>query len=580
MIDFKNVSYRYPDTEINNFALKNLDLHISKGECVAVLGRTGAGKSTLCYTLNGIVPKSYGGEFQGHVIVGGLDTRENQIYDLARKVGLMFQDPESQLVGMTVKEELFYGVGNYGIDRNEINRRIDWVLDLLRLNGYEDREPSNLSGGEKQRVALASILVMQPEILVLDEPTSELDPVGRSEVYELFRQLRTDLSHTIIFTSHDCDDIADFVDRIIIIDDGKIILDDNPLAVFKNSDILLKAGIRPPQVIEFWNGLRTKTTIDHIEVPLSIGEAKKKIGLLSNLTVVNPQNEKILQTTSTLAKSKQNSNSKDEPIIKIENLYHSYATGNEALHNINLKINSGELIAIIGQNGAGKTTLAKHLNGLLKPTKGKVIVAGFDTKKEFVSKLSRHVGYCFQNPDHQIFNNSVLDEVQFGPKNLGFNEATVKEVVSETLKMVNLENKISIYPFNLGKGERQKVALASVIAMQSDILIIDEPTTGLDWITGREIIKVIKQLNELGKTILVITHDMNLVAEYIPRSVVLFQGTILLDGPTNEVLSQVELLRKTYLKPPQITLLCQELFDYGFPSDIMSVGQALNCIRN
>ncbi|HOE70292.1 MAG TPA: energy-coupling factor transporter ATPase [Brevefilum sp.] len=578
MIHFNNVSYKYPGTKEDDYALKNISLHIAKGECVALLGRTGAGKSTFCYTLNGIIPKSYGGTIEGQIIIDSLDAQDFPIHVLADKVGLMFQDPESQLVGMTVQEELFFGVGNYGVEREEINNRINWALNLLRLSGYENREPSNLSGGEKQRVALASILVMQPKILVLDEPTSEMDPLGRVEVYDIFRKLRNSLSQTIIFTSHDSEDIADFVDRVIILDKGKIICDDVPSAVFNNSDILLRAGIRQPQVVEFWVGFQKRKQIKSHDIPLSIEEAKSFFASYwhnTRIQIIEPSEG--VERHESLENFDENSVS--TPIISIQNLYHNYLSGNEAIKNINLNIFPGELIAIIGQNGSGKTTLAKHINGLLKPTKGKVIVKGYDTRKEFVSKLSKYVGYCFQNPDHQIFNNSVFDEVSFGPKNLGFDNEEINLIVKEALKMFDLEDKSQSYPFNLGKGERQKLALASVIAMQSEIIIIDEPTTGLDWITGKEIIRIITQLNKLGKTILVITHDMNLVAENIPRSIVLYQGSILLDGPTNKVLSEVELLEKTFLKPPQINLLCKELSEYGFPQDVMSVEQALNSIR-
>jgi len=275
-------------------------------------------------------------------------------------------------------------------------------------------------------------------------------------------------------------------------------------------------------------------------------------------------------------KSKKSSvNKPPEAIIRVNDLYFSYPDGTEAIKGLDIEIKLGEYVAIIGQNGSGKTTLVKHFNGLLKPSNGIVIVGGTETKGARTADLSHNVTYCFQNPDHQIFLPSVWEEVAFGPTNLDFSQDRIDESVNRALEMVGLENSKDVYPFNLGKGQRQMVALASVIAMQSKVLIIDEPTTGLDWKSGSEVMGILRELNKDGHTIVVITHDMEIVAQDAKRTVVLHQGKLLLDGPTDIVLSKIDELKKTYLEPPQITRFAIALEDKGFPPNILTVEDAL-----
>jgi energy-coupling factor transport system ATP-binding protein len=245
---------------------------------------------------------------------------------------------------------------------------------------------------------------------------------------------------------------------------------------------------------------------------------------------------------------------------------------------VNLRIASGEFVAIVGQNGSGKTTLAKHFDGLLKPSSGVVRVGGRDTRELGTAALSRRVGYCFQNPDHQIFKNSVWEEVAFGPRNLGFEPDRLEAAVTGALEMVGLLAQREEYPFNLGKGERQKIALASIIAMETEVLVIDEPTTGLDWRSGSAVVELLIKLRQAGHTVIVITHDMMLVAEHIPRTIVLCDGAILVDGPTTEVLPQVERLERTFLAPPQITLFAQAFREAGFPPGVLTVEAAVRAV--
>jgi energy-coupling factor transporter ATP-binding protein EcfA2 len=576
IIKVENFSFHYLTQNPETPALRDITLEVSEGECLAVLGPTGAGKSTLCLAMNGIVPQVLGGTTKGRVLVGGLDTQTEEVATLAQVVGLMFQDPESQLVGMTVEEELFFGAGNYGIPREEIQERIRWALNLLRLHGLERREPATLSGGEKQRVALAAILVMEPQILVLDEPTAELDPIGRSEVYAALQTLKKQVGITILITSHDSEELPNLADRVILMNEGRIVLQGSPEEVFQETKMLIRLGVRPPQVAQFWMGLKKDELATLGPVPISLDRAVEGFRqLIGNCVQIVPD-------TNSQATPERNGRlvtESTDPIIRVKDLWYRYPAGTLALQGINLDIWPGDYVAIIGQNGSGKTTLVKHFNGLLKPTKGSVLVAGRDTRETGTATLSHRIGYCFQNPDHQIFRPTVRDEVAFGPQNLGFEPERLEKSVKQALEMVGLEGLEGVYPFNMGKGQRQKLALASVIAMQPEVLVVDEPTTGLDWKTGAEVMKLVQMLNQTGHTIIVITHDMELVAQYVPRTVVLQNGNLLMDGPTRYVLSQTDELKKTYLEPPQITLFAQSLKEQGFPPNILTVEMALRVVR-
>jgi len=577
IVSVKNLSYRYPTQLEEAFALNNVSFSISEGECVTILGPTGAGKSTLCMALNGIVPKVFGGKMTGEIIVAGLNTREANVPDLAQRVGLMFQDPESQFVGLTVEDELFFGAGNYGLPREEILERIRWALQVVRLKGYERREPSTMSGGEKQRVALAAILSMKPRVLALDEPTSELDPLGRAEVFDSLKNLKEQEGLTILVATHHCEELPGLVDRAIVLNEGQVLLDGRLEDVFQEMDILTSIGIHPPQVVEFWKGVEIRLGASLGAAPLTLETACRDFRELVNqgrVQIADGRSEAAEFASGVDANPASQANA-----VRVRDLWFRYPGGLPVLKGIDLDIPAGDYVAIIGQNGSGKTTLVKHFNGLLKPTQGSVQIFGKDTRTVGTTALSQRVGYAFQNPDHQIFRPSVWEEVAFGPKNLGFDKERLDQAVSSALQMVGLEAEKDTYPFNLGKGQRQKLALASVIAMQSEVLIIDEPTTGLDTRTSLEVLRLLHELNRQGHTIIVITHDIDLVAENVPRTIALSQGVLLLEGPTAVVLSQADLLKETYVTPPQIMRFGQALADIGFPCQVATVQEAIGIVE-
>ena len=568
-IEIEDLWYSYPTSRGD--VLKGINLKVKKGEFLSIMGPTGAGKSTLCLTLNGIIPHSLEGNLRGKVKVAGMDINEHSIPELTQKVGMVFQEPESQLFCMTVEEEVAFGSENLGVDPKEIRKRVDWALEMVRMREYKDRSPFKLSGGQQQRIAIAAALAMLPEILVFDEPTSGLDPIGKMEVFSVVDSLKRNQNMTIVMVEHESEEIARVSDRIIILEEGKIVLEGTPRDVLNKVDMLKNAKLCPPQVCEVADNLnkKMKTSFSF----LTIKEAEKSI---KELATKLPKTEKTfkLKTEKTSYIKQKNP---PHTMVSTKNLFYVYGgTDVEVLRDINLEINQGEFVSIIGQNGAGKTTLVKHFNGALKPTRGEVLIEGVNTKEKTIAELSRKVGYIYQNPDHQIFCPTIEEEIAFGPKNLGLSEDVIKQRTEEALKLIGLEEIRKTPPSVLGLGERRKVSLAGIMSMKPSVIILDEPTTGVDWKTSIDLMEAVKKLHEKGHTIIMITHSMRIVAQYAKRVVVLCKGKVLLDAPTKEVFSQTEKLKRTFLAPPQITQLGQTLFALGMRKDILSSEEFCN----
>jgi len=565
-IVLENVTYTYSGG--TKPALDAIELRVRQGETLMVTGPSGAGKTTLCRCLNGLIPHYFRGKIRGNVIVNGTNTRESTISALSHVVGLLFQDPASQLVNPTVIDEVAFGPENYGVAPSEIRTRAMKALELMRLKGYEERGPHSLSGGEQQACALAAIVAMNPSVYVLDEPTSNLDPIGSSMVLNLMAELAQQQKRTMIIVEHKMEELLHLVDRLVVLDKGTIVLEGKPRELLENIELMEKMGLKPPQVALVASKLRAKRP--DLPLPMTLDEAVKVFQkVLPTSTRVKPvvsnQGERLPET---------------ETIIEVKDLWHIYPAGTIALKGVNLEISRGEFTAIIGQNGSGKTTLVKHFNGLLKPTKGAVHVFGMDTKNAAIADLSRKVGYCFQNPDHQICCETVQKELEFGPRNLHVPEDEIRKRVGEVASAVGLQEILGVNPFSVSKGERQRITVASLLTMSPDVLVVDEPTTGQDYRMGREMMEFYKQLNEAGgKTIVVITHDMNIAAEYSKRVIVLKEGQVLADGMTREVFAQTELLETTYLKPPQVTRLGQALKEYGLPADLLTVDEAAKLLE-
>ncbi len=536
------VSYLYENCQ--DLVLKNISLDIYKGEFLGIIGPTGAGKTTLSLVLNGIVPQFYGGRFFGYAEVAGLDTLTNPVSKLSRYVGAVFEDPETQLLATSVENEIAFTLENLCLPREEILARIARALAAVRLEGMEKKQPNELSGGQKQRLAIASALALQPALLILDEPTSQLDPVGSQEVFATVKELNRILGMTIVMVSHAAEEMAQQADRLAILEAGAISAIGSPNQIYSQVEQLERASLRAPQVAKtFWAINSRGITLEKIPVTLEAG-----LAILPSLT--SYYHQPVWQDSPS-----PNSNI----LLKAENLSYTHSNGTEALKNISLDICSGEYLLIIGQNGAGKTTLVKHFLKLLSPIKGSVSLKGISLENLSTSELALSIGYVAQNPDNQIFNSTVEKEVSFALTNLGYPAKEIKEKTCQALESMGLLEARNLHPLSLSKGDRARVVIAAILSMDPEIIIFDEPTTGQDYQGAKAILEMTRQLHQMGKTVIVITHHLYLMAEYAQRVVVMGQGRILLDAPIRQAYHESEILAKTYLVPPQEVLLAQKL---------------------
>jgi energy-coupling factor transport system ATP-binding protein len=548
------VSYIYENCQ--DLVLKNISLDIYKGEFLGIIGPTGAGKTTLSLVLNGIVPQFYGGRFFGCAEVAGLDTLTNPVSKLSRYVGAVFEDPETQLLATSVENEIAFTLENLCLPREEILARIARALAAVRLEGMEKKQPNELSGGQKQRLAIASALALQPALLILDEPTSQLDPVGSQEVFATVKELNRILGMTIVMVSHAAEEMAQQADRLAILEAGAISALGSPNQIYSQVEQLERASLRAPQVAKtFWAINSRGIALEKIPVTLEAG-----LAILPSLT--SYYHRPVWQDSRSI-----NSNI----LLKAENLFYTHSNGTEALKNISLDICSGEYLLIIGQNGAGKTTLVKHFLKLLSPTKGSVSLKGISLENLSTSELALSIGYVAQNPDNQIFNSTVEKEVSFALTNLGYPAKEIKEKTCQALESMGLLEARNLHPLSLSKGDRARVVIAAILSMDPEIIIFDEPTTGQDYQGAKAILEMTRQLHQMGKTVIVITHHLYLMPEYAQRVVVMGQARILLDAPIRQAYHQSEILAKTYLVPPQEVLLAQELATLsGIPSPLLT----------
>jgi len=562
VLNIKSFRYLHED----KLTLKDIRLKIREGSVTALLGETGSGKTTLILTLNGVIPRYRVGMLDGNVVCDGLDTKDHDTEEIARHIGIVFDDPTTQIVSLTVEEDVTFGPANLGLPREEVWRRVEESLEAVRLKGFNQRNPMELSGGEQQRLSIAGILAMRPKIIVMDEPIAFLDPIGKSEVLSVIKELNEKYKTTILISESgsDIERIAENVDRILLIRDGEIIADGAPREIFANQELIKRTRLRIPQVAEL--ALRLGIS-DPNSLPLSVREGYEYLIRLFKKRKI----KRIVREERPISRKK--------PIIEIKNLHYAYpgVPPIEALRGVNLTIYDGEMLGLIGQNGSGKTTLSYILVGLLRPTNpdAQVIVDGIDVanKKTTVREIINHINYVFQNPKNQLFSQTVIEEVRYGLRNQGLSDEEVDRKAKEALDLFEIgeskDSDVESLPLNM----KTFLAMASTIAMDPKVLIIDEPTTGLDWDSSRKVAKVLKRLNEKGKTIIMITHNMELVAEFTDRLLVMNNGRIIMDGPTRDVLRQPEKLREAYLEPPQITRLSQIAEDLGFPSDVLTVDE-------
>lgn len=590
VITVENLRYRYPHTK--ELALDGLDFSVEKGEFIGIIGENGAGKSTLSQAIMGLVPQFYKGAYGGMVTVDGIEAGKTPVAQLCGHVGLVFQNPFNQLSGAkdNVYEKVAFGMQNLGVPAEEMKKRVEEALKLLDIWQYRDRNPFDLSGGQMQRVAIASVLVMRPDVMILDEPTSQLDPEGSDEVFRAVETL-TGSGITILMIEQKIEKLAAYCDRILLLHKGKQIAFDTPQKVFSMPD-LNDYGIQAPAFTRICKA--EQVTLADGTYPVTVKEAaevlrEKRLGVYEHANAEAGVQKAVgasaagtgqvqAKNAETGARSGQsgtcrkaeNVASVDEQ-FRIEKLDFSYLADIPVLEDLNMKLDQRPT-AIIGQNGAGKTTLVKLLKGLLKPVSGSIYFHGEDISGKTVAMLAGSVGYVFQNPDDQIFKYNVMDEVLFGPLNIGMDPEQAKKEAAWALELTGLSGKEKENPYDLELYERKMTAIASVLAMDTDVLILDEPTIAQDW-KGRQIIgSIIRSLSGRGKLVIAILHDMDFVAENFERVIIMAHGQVLADGTAKEVFAQEEVLKKARLQKPYVMQLSEAL---GYEKSYLTVEELL-----
>lgn len=557
MIKINNLCFSYANSKKN--ALSDISLEINDSEFILITGESGCGKSSLCRSINGLIPSFYGGKIIGKVEVENIDVTHSTPDEMSKHVGMVFQDPENQIVKNDVEREIAFGLENKGFSKTIMAKRVEEVLDSIGINHLRDRKISTLSGGEKQKIAIASVLALHPEILILDEPTSELDPKGAEEVLQIIRRLNEELGLTVILVEHRIDRVLNMVDRVIYMKKGRIEFDGNPRSWLKNlNQDIDRIGIPPISRL----GVEIKKNDPNIKIPLNIKEGRR---FFSNIINEN----KTVKTKNIERKIDFD----DEIIVKTKKLWYKYPDGKTTLRDINLNIRKGEFVALIGRNASGKTTLCKTLNGLIKPTKGKVFIKNNDTRKIPVEKLAKHIGFLFQDPNVHLFTDTVEQEISFMMYNLGFGKKDIKNRLDEIINQFNLNDFKDFYPRSLSSGEKQRVALASIISSKPDILILDEPTRGLDYGLKKNLMKYLNDYKQKGGTIILVSHDIEIIAEFADRVILMSEGKIIADDEKHNVLS------KSLHFSPQINRLIQPFSKYGIPANILTTNEIMRALK-
>lgn len=564
IVVFKDVNFRPLTGEQE---LKNINLVVKKGELLGVIGDVRSGKELLLQCMNRIVPEYTAGRLEGSVLVNGIDTKDKTVSEVAQHVGIVFRNPLTQTLGVTVEEDVAFGPINLGLPREEILDRIGFSLSSVRLSGFEKRNPNSLSGGEQQSLAIADMMAMRPKVLAMIEPLAMLDPIGGERVYSVVNQLRKDFGITIVVSDSgaNIEELAENADRMICIDAGEKKFEGTPSQVLQNESVASKVGV--PQVTELF--LRLRKLDRKISIPARFGDA---VRILSDRLKGKKIPPEVVRRV--IPKSAKKSS---ETAIRVRNLKHVYPAVPEpieALAGIDLDIAKGEIVAFLGQNGAGKTTLALHLVGILKPTNAdaEIEVGGIDVGKN-PEQATRVINYVFQNPSDQLFNETPWDEIAWGLKQRKMPEDEVTRKTEEMLKLFDLERYAKEFVVSLPDGVKTRVAAASTMVLDPSIVIMDEPTGGLDSIESTKMLEVLSEINRRGGTIIMITHDMRLAAKYADHLVVLTKGKILANGPTREIFSKLDILREASLMPPQITRLGQALEKFGMPRDVLTVDE-------
>ena len=531
IIKFEDFSFRYRVQA--EPTLKNINLTIYEGEKVLIVGPSGSGKSTLAHCLNGLVPFYYAGESSGSLKIDNEDVSNKNVFELSKIVGTVLQDPDSQFIGLTVGEDIAFKLENNCVDQEEMSQRVNQSAKLVGIDKDINESPYRLSGGQKQRVSLAGVAVDNVKVLLFDEPLASLDPLTGKSAMELIYNIQKSEDKTIVIIEHRLEDVLNCdLDRIIVMDKGQIIADNTPDELL-SSDVLSKVGVREPlylTALRYANCDINKDMIPSNIDKLDVNSCKSKVKDWYNLT------------------SKFNDTSKTESILEFKNVSFSYNSEKQVLKDVSFKVNKGDMISIVGRNGAGKSTISKLICGFYRPTKGQIIFDGEDIVDKSIKERSEKIGLVMQNPNQMISKSMVFDEVAFGLKIRGLSDDEIKDRVYNTLKICGLYGHRNWPISALSYGQKKRVTIASILALNPEVIILDEPTAGQDFKHYTEIMEFLVELNLKGVTIIMVTHDMHLMLEYTNKVIVLCNGEKIADDYATNILTNKDIIEKANLK--------------------------------
>ena len=531
VIEFKDFSFQYFSQA--EPTLHDINLTIYEGEKVLIVGPSGSGKSTLGHCINGLIPFAYKGTMEGSVIVDGLDTQKASLFELSKKIGTVLQDSDGQFVGLTVGEDIAFSLENDCVSQEEMKETVQKVADIVDMGALLKSSPYELSGGQKQRVAFAGVMVGDVQALLFDEPLANLDPATGKTAIDLIDRIQKQYNKTVVIIEHRLEDVLyRHVDRIIVVSDGRIVADMTPDSLIA-AGILPKLGIREPLYA-------TALKYAGVEITEDMGAGRQET---LKLDMVKDQ-----LVAWNAAQKPAPAKEEKPPILEVKNLHFQYNRKRKILKDINFTIREGEMVSIVGTNGAGKSTLAKVICGFVTESEGEILFKGESLKGQTIKERSQKIGYVMQNPNQMICKSMIFDEVALGLRLRGVDEATVTEKVEHALKICGL------YPFRkwpisaLSFGQKKRVTIASILVMEPQILILDEPTAGQDYHHYTEIMEFLKSLNDQGVTIIMITHDMHLMLEYTPHAIVISDGRKIGDSTAVRILTNAEIAASANLK--------------------------------
>ena len=542
MISFKNFSFKY--NNVVDKTLKNIDLTINKGEKVLIVGPSGSGKSTLSHCINGLIPFSYNGEIEGELIIDNIKPYEESLSDVSKKVGTILQDQDSQFIGLSVGEDVAFNFENNAMPLNEMKVKVIDALELVNMVDFINHSPYELSGGQKQRVSLAGVLGSDAEVLLFDEPLANLDPASGKEIMQLINDIHEKTNKTIIIVEHRIEDVLEQpFDKVIVINKGEVQGFGTPDEILK-SDLLKNNGLREPLYLE---------AMKLAGCDISGSEN------LKDLTNIDERNKEVLKNWFNNETSNKDSIIKEEKILEVKNLAFSHDGIKNTINDVSFHLNKGEILAVLGNNGAGKSTLCRLITGILKPQKGSMFLNNQCIDSWSIKQKGSAIGYVMQNPNQMISQHMIKDEIALGLKCRNYSKEEIDKKVEEVLKICGL------YPYRnwpvsaLSYGQKKRVTIASILAINPEVIILDEPTAGQDYKHYTEFMEFIKELSAQGISIILITHDMQLTLEYCHRAVVLSGGEKIADDKPSNILTDENIIKKANLKETSLSTLAKSI---------------------